>query len=275
MPKRIVLKRAIPYLPAVQPVQSPRKKAVRFHETALEQVVYFHKSMPANTINDENTLSAHDYTLHQPNWPSKTRILYQEQEAKVRMESVQLADGESKDGFLLEGKCRALNISYQKQISVRYTFDLWSTFKETLGVFKEPIGSTANTWDRFDFQIPVPHSDRPQTLYLALKYTVNGQDYWDNNHGANYHLLLQPPQQQQQPKPPSKPSLNKRYDFSTSAATYDLPPSPPLSPLPIQPSYTNHTSSPHDMTYTDFVNKYCFYNPSNLLYSTSPSAVFT
>ncbi|CAO3701238.1 unnamed protein product [Rhizopus stolonifer] len=276
--KRIVLRRSIPFTPVLETPKKTSKKTVRFSDDNLEQVVYFYKTLPSKSINDENQISAHDYSLSRPNWPSKTRVLYNDQDSKIRMEHVELADGDydTSKGFLLEGRCRALNISYQKLVSVRYTFDLWSTFEETVGLFKESIPSTSNTWDRFSFSIPI--QPKAQTIYLALKYTVNGQDYWDNNNGSNYQLILTPPQKEE-PKLP-KPSLSKRYDFSASlTAAASLPPSPPITP-PIDqytsPIFIQEKPVRPEMSYTDFVNKYCFYNShSNLLYSTSPSAVFT
>ena len=300
--KRIVLKRSIPYYPIHELTKTNNsKKSVRFNDEQLEQVVYFYKSRSPKSIHEQedDVILADECTITKPNWPSRTRLLYEDN--KIRMENVQLLDGE-KNQFVMEGRCRALNISFQKIVTVRYTFDLWSTFQETTGIFKESIPSTSNTWDRFLFSIPIEAKE--QTIYFALKYSVNGQDYWDNNNGLNYQINITLPLIITQPQPQQKKTLSKRYDFtaSLSAATASTlttpitpiktkttnnsslpPPSPPITP-PIDQKYTlpifiqnsNHSLVP-DMDYTDFVNKYCFYNShsTNLIYSTSPSAVFT
>ncbi|RCH97942.1 protein phosphatase 1, regulatory subunit [Rhizopus azygosporus] len=275
--KRIVLKRSIPYQPIYK--QDNKKKSVRFNPD-LEQTTYFYKTQPPKAIHIKDVIRAEDYTMTQINWPNKTRLLLYN-DNKIRMEQIQLTDGDYQDiernQFMMEGRCRALNISYQKTISVRYTFDLWSTYHETVSVFKESIASTSNTWDRFTFTIPIQASNQVQTVYFALRYTVDGQEYWDNNNGLNYQIIITPPplplhekekEQQQKIK-----KLSKRYDFSHSY--YSPPPSPPITPTDL-PLYTPFQDNKTELSYTDFVNKYCFYNShSSLIYSTSPSAVFT
>ncbi|KAG0734682.1 hypothetical protein G6F57_004268 [Rhizopus arrhizus] len=269
--KRIVLKRSIPYYP-IYNESLQKKKSVRFNDEQLEQVVYFYKSRSPKSIHEQedDVILADECTITKPNWPSRTRLLYEDN--KIRMENVKLLDGEDckKNQFVMEGRCRALNISYQKIVTVRYTFDLWSTYQETTGIFKESIPSTSNTWDRFLFSIPIEAKE--QTIYFALKYSVNGQDYWDNNNGLNYQVTIALPViAQPQPQLQQKKTLSKRYDFSP-------PSSPPITP-PIE--YTLpifiQKQDPFEMSYTDFVNKYCFYNShsEDLIYNTPPSAVFT
>jgi hypothetical protein len=355
--KRVVLKRCTHQIndPVViqqkyNSLATPSKKSVQFHEQ-LEHVRYFYKTQsPVSVKNDPPFMhtSAEDYKLTQPNWPSRNTIFYQS-DNKIRMESVQLEDGDYdqmvNNTFVIQGRCRAANLSFHKQVSIRYTFDLWRTYQETTGVFRESIASTSNTWDRFCFSIPVEAKQSTQSLYLALRYTVDDQEHWDNNNGMNYQVLITP-NTPDTPKTTSiditapiaitsdtKPEtilkkkdttkvLGRRYDFSASLTAARKPNSPPPSPpgtpedteifnytppvffsdspltyecssdkkspsAAIQPIDIHHSPPPSptmsaegfQMSYSDFVNKYCFYNShSNPIYSTlstSPSAVLS
>lgn len=249
-----------------------KKKSVRFHDN-VEQVRYFFKTQSPVSVKSDPPLmdtSADDYKLSLPNWPSRNTIFYNT-EQKIRMENVQLMDGDIEhmvnNKVIVEGRCRALNLSFHKIVSIRYSFDLWRSYQETTGEFRESIASTSNTWDRFSFQIPVEAKQNIQTIYLALRYTVDDQDYWDNNNGLNYEIVITPEpieqvvaleeeeqqvqeeeiinnQQQQQQQDDDELALNKistkkdntkilgrRYDFTASLTAARKPyASPPPSP---------------------------------------------
>lgn len=358
--KRVLLKRSTQQINDPHVVQqiklaavSPPKKSVRFHDE-LEHIRYFYKTQASTSVKKDPPFmdtSADDYKLTMPNWPTRNSIFYNT-EQKIRMENVQLVDGDIQDmsnnKLLIEGRCRALNISFHKVVTIRYTFDLWRTYQETTAEFRESIASTSNTWDRFSFHIPVEADKRnTQSLYLALKYTVDDVEYWDNNSGANYELKVTPDiqeqeqetqeeeqqQQEQQEelalteKKDTTKVLGRRYDFTASLTAarkpYSPPPSPPGTPVDngnftytppvffsdsqhqlfdttpvyqIVPSPTAPVKQPpqllkaslpitppdspplsaegFQMSYSDFVNKYCFYN-STPIYGTSPSAVLS
>lgn len=184
----------------VQQKYTSNKKSVRFHDEQdqLEQVRYFYKTQSPITVKNDPPhmdTSADDYKLTQPNWPTRNQIFYNT-ESKIRMEAVQLIDGDVEhmkaNKFILQGRCRAANLSFHKLVSIRYTFDLWRTFSETTGDYRESIASTSNTWDRFYFSIPVEAKQSTQTIYLALRYTVGDQEFWDNNNGMNYQVIMTP-----------------------------------------------------------------------------------
>lgn len=184
----------------VQQKYTSNKKSVRFHDEQdqLEQVRYFYKTQSPITVKNDPPhmdTSADDYKLTQPNWPTRNQIFYNT-ESKIRMEAVQLIDGDVEhmkaNKFILQGRCRAANLSFHKLVSIRYTFDLWRTFSETTGEYRESIASTSNTWDRFYFSIPVEAKQSTQTIYLALRYTVGDQEFWDNNNGINYQVIMTP-----------------------------------------------------------------------------------
>ncbi|KAI9487607.1 MAG: putative phosphatase regulatory subunit-domain-containing protein [Benjaminiella poitrasii] len=270
----IVVQQKYNYTTATTTLSKP-KKSVRFHEEELEQVRYFYKSQSPDTVKEDPPMMCtlvDDYKLTQPNWPPSRNNIFYNSDQKIRMETVQLANGDyeqmADNMHVIQGRCRALNISFHKVVSIRYTFDLWRTYEETIGTFRESIASTSNTWDRFDFSIPFEAKDKPQTVYLALRYTVDSQDFWDNNNGMNYEILITPnletmssttekqqynnvinkdgslvlvdEQQQENDTINSKQKkdnikvLGKRYDFTASLSaarkSFSPPPSPPGTP---------------------------------------------
>ncbi len=84
----------------------------------------------------------------------------------------------------LHGIIRVANLSYEKEVVVRWTHDNWRTSHDTVCVFCSNDGST----DRFAFELPINGDD----VSFAIRYRVSGKDYWDNNHGANYTVFSRP-----------------------------------------------------------------------------------
>lgn len=179
------------------------KKTVRFCEQdKLEQVRLFLKSQkPSAVRRGDPSPSSFSQTieLKYPNWPAKTVI---RSRSTVRMESVQVVTDNENDRqtttageICLAGRCRVANLAFEKHVVVRYTTDYWKSYRETEAKYREPIVSSANTWDRFTFSIRLENkqdSDQPITLFLALRYTVNDREFWDNNDGLNYQIDVIP-----------------------------------------------------------------------------------
>ncbi|KAL3981508.1 putative phosphatase regulatory subunit family protein [Acanthocheilonema viteae] len=84
------------------------------------------------------------------------------------------------------GTINVLNISYEKQVYVRYTTDNWRTNTETAGRY-ENSSSEDGCMDKFTFIISLP-TDFPigATCEFCIRYMVNGIMYWDNSQGNNY-----------------------------------------------------------------------------------------
>lgn len=93
---------------------------------------------------------------------------------------------------LVTGQCRVVNLAFEKHVIVRYTFNNWRTFTDTDAVYQGPCSGSNNSKDRFSFSF-VWHNavgEDHQQLQLALRYLVNGHEYWDNNDGQNYNASL-------------------------------------------------------------------------------------
>jgi len=90
-----------------------------------------------------------------------------------------------------EGTLLVRNVSYHKLVFIRYTFDCWKTFTEVVAYFRSC--DQENTIDEFGFRIDCLLKDSLQCdfdLQLAIRYRVDGSEFWDNNSGNNYRMLL-------------------------------------------------------------------------------------
>ncbi|KAI9302421.1 putative phosphatase regulatory subunit-domain-containing protein [Cunninghamella echinulata] len=285
-----------PTTPITPMTPTTKKKMVRFcQDDDLEQVRLFLKSQMPKMIRsgDPPFLQEPRYELKCIDWPSKLAMYKSLNQAAIRIENVQLEHDQ-----LLFGRCRVANLAYEKKVMIRYSFDYWDTFQEIQANYREPIASTTNTWDRFTFELPLPSSPnssldnkkvKPLTCFLALKYIVNGREFWDNNDGKNYQLDLIPtlpstpplqlsdneddeeedmidlvddndhPHQSltKQQHPLDTHQLKHRYNFSNARQQHQSHSSIPDTLPTLSP--TLHVG------YQDFISKYCFYNSSSIL----------
>ncbi|KAF9501120.1 hypothetical protein BDN71DRAFT_1362686, partial [Pleurotus eryngii] len=118
----------------------------------------------------------------------------------------------SSDMTSIEGRVRLKNIAYHKQLAVRFTFDAWQTTSEVFGKYSEPINKN---FDRFTFSIRLNDllaRIDGKTLLLALRYTVDGKEIWDNNSCQNYQAIFSTKRQ-----PKSRPD-----DSSSASDAADL-----------------------------------------------------
>ncbi|NLP27558.1 MAG: hypothetical protein GX370_02065, partial [Clostridia bacterium] len=85
----------------------------------------------------------------------------------------------------LSGQIVVKDLAYEKDIKVRYSYDNWTTFKETSAKYNFTERNGVEIWS-FEDNIP---SDAEQVKF-AISYTVNGKTYWDNNFNENYTMNL-------------------------------------------------------------------------------------
>ncbi|XP_068115771.1 protein phosphatase 1 regulatory subunit 3E-like [Hyperolius riggenbachi] len=91
------------------------------------------------------------------------------------------------DPFSISGDLRVLNLSYEKEVMVRYSVDSWDTAGEVMAVFQR--GFSDRHSDRFSFKLLCPALiTKEGILEFAICYRVCGTEYWDNNNGENYKV---------------------------------------------------------------------------------------
>jgi hypothetical protein len=174
------------------------------------------------------------------------------------------------------------NIAFQKCVSCRFTFDNWETISEVSATYSGRC-HISGIHDYFTFSIDLARfaDFKDKTLDFCLRYTVAGEEFWDNNNCLNYRLGFKKLGRKnhgsfgQLPGPDiyigsdssvqnqsivraeqgdkKQNSLKSRYDLSTSlsAAAYTSNDSaeklhkPPLISFP-------------DAKYESLINSYCF-----------------
>lgn len=94
---------------------------------------------------------------------------------------------------LLSGTVKVQNISFQKWVWVRITFDSWRSFQDVQCLYMNNVYGCPDT-DTFSFSISVPGDLRPPvTVEFCLQYRAQERTFWDNNQGVNYRLHLMDP----------------------------------------------------------------------------------
>lgn len=91
------------------------------------------------------------------------------------------------------GAIAVRNISYEKSVIVRFTTDCWKTCRDIPAKYirHEYDGLV----DQFIFILPLGEDesiDIESNLEFAVRYTVNGVEYWDNNREKNYGFVFKP-----------------------------------------------------------------------------------
>jgi len=139
----------------------------------------------------------------------------------VYLERVWISD----DHRCLMGSTVVANKAFQKRVSCRYTLDCWKTWSEATAEFscKVRSGDTKIDRDRFTFTVKLLDSVDicSTTLCFCIRYNVDGQEYWDNNSGANFRVNIRKTYLQQIGK-----------SFQHGSKTSDLSTQRPLAPGP-------------------------------------------
>ncbi|KAJ4290012.1 hypothetical protein N0V88_006813 [Collariella sp. IMI 366227] len=126
-----------------------------------------------------------EWELIMPNFPVETPVRRQ---LPVRLERVWLTP----DQKSLIGSVAVANIAFHKLVACRFTVDYWKTTSEVAADYVCEVlpVDTPHRQDRFHFNIKLSDLTNLQnkTLYFCIRYTVNGQEYWDSNDGTNFQI---------------------------------------------------------------------------------------
>jgi hypothetical protein len=125
-----------------------------------------------------------EWEIRLSNFPADTPA---RQSSPVRVERVFL----SSDNKNLVGVVAVQNLAFQKLVVVRFTLDYWKTTSEVIADYNHDVRRKQNDGcDRFNFSIKLVDlaNLEKKTMFFCIRYSVNGQDYWDNNTGMNYQV---------------------------------------------------------------------------------------
>ncbi|KAH7890054.1 putative phosphatase regulatory subunit-domain-containing protein [Phlebopus sp. FC_14] len=131
-----------------------------------------------------NGREAQDVKMLVPNMPSIPRT-----DVDVALQQLFL----SHEQRIIVGKIRVRNIAYEKWLAVRFTLDWWQTTSEVTARYEESVENGA--FDIFTFSIRLQDiwaRIEEKTIFMAVRYTTAGTEYWDNNAGQNYHVKFVP-----------------------------------------------------------------------------------
>ncbi|XP_015263667.1 PREDICTED: protein phosphatase 1 regulatory subunit 3C-B-like [Gekko japonicus] len=88
----------------------------------------------------------------------------------------------------LSGTVKVRNISYEKKVYIRITFDSWKTFQDICCQYLHNTYGYMDT-DAFSFEVALPKSP---VLCGSVEFCISFQSgpkvYWDNNQGKNYRI---------------------------------------------------------------------------------------
>lgn len=97
----------------------------------------------------------------------------------------------SSDNKNLIGTVAVQNMAFQKTVVARFTLDYWKTTSEVVADYNTDVRRKhTDGLDRFNFSIRLADQANLEnkTLFFCIKYTTNGQEYWDNNGTFNYQV---------------------------------------------------------------------------------------
>lgn len=190
--------------PSSMPGTPTYSKAVHFNEN-MEQVRHFLQvdrpmavsagSSPVETYDSESDYpfgyddgyrsNTVEWEIKLANFPGET---FERKSAPVRLERLFLAS----DHKTLVGTVAVANLSFHKSVVARFTLDYWKTTSEVNAEYNQDVRKKqANDgYDRFNFNIKLADQANleSKTLFLCVRYNVNGQEYWDNNTGMNFQV---------------------------------------------------------------------------------------
>ncbi|KIX03882.1 uncharacterized protein Z518_07435 [Rhinocladiella mackenziei CBS 650.93] len=98
----------------------------------------------------------------------------------------------SSDYKNLIGTVAVQNLAFQKSVVARFTLDYWKTTSEVVADYNNDVRRKHNQdhLDRFNFSIRLADQANleSKTLFFCVRYTVSGQEFWDNNGTFNYQV---------------------------------------------------------------------------------------
>ena len=189
------------------PVIPILSKAVQF-SPQLEHVCHFLQDDRPVTINAdfskiENYDSCKEYPVRTEDWPANPRTsplkwelltpnfphnTFARKSLPVRLENVWL----SADQKSLLGSVSVINLAFQKCVICRYTLDYWKTTSEVMAEYSHEMRPRETPFDHDCFIFSIKLSDianlESNPLFFCVCYSVNGDEFWDNNATTNFQV---------------------------------------------------------------------------------------
>jgi hypothetical protein len=203
--------------PSSMPGTPTFSKNVHF-DAQLEHIRHFLQldkplAVSADTSPVETYPGATEYPFYQvptyewevklPNFPADSTA---RRIQPVRLDRIYL----SADQQSLIGVVVVANLAFQKNVLARFTLDYWKTVSEVSAEYNQDVRRkhVNDGYDRFNFTINLSDVTNleTKTLFLCIRYTVAGQEYWDNNSSINYQVDFAKKEKTRPAETPSAPT---------------------------------------------------------------------
>jgi len=104
----------------------------------------------------------------------------------VQLQNVALENAAVTDptSMTITGSVRVRNLDFHKSVHMRYSTDNWRRFADMLATYVE--NSCDGFSDKFVFIIFGNSLQVGERIEIAVRFSCKGQQFWDNNFGANY-----------------------------------------------------------------------------------------
>ena len=216
--------------PSSMPGTPTYAKAVHFQDNSLEHVRHFLQvdrpiavsagSSPVESMYEDDSeypfgddsssrFPPYNWQIRLTNFPRETpeRVAL-----PVRTERVYL----SPCTRILKGDVIVRNLAFHKLVVVRFTLDYWKTTSEVVAEYNHDVRrpQTSNGCDRFTFNIKLGDQANleSKTMFFCVRYSVNGQEYWDNNNSINYQVDFSKKMKPQNGKKDARDNASKPLD---------------------------------------------------------------
>ena len=91
----------------------------------------------------------------------------------------------NEDEMTVSGTIRCANISFRKQVLVRYSTNRWFTFEDQPASYL--MNSSDGITDVFSFSVRLPpYFAAGDRLEFSVRFSAEGETYWDSNFNNNY-----------------------------------------------------------------------------------------
>lgn len=105
---------------------------------------------------------------------------------KVRDKQVCLENAAVTDpiSLTITGTVRVRNLDFHKSVHIRYSLDNWRSYSDLTANYVE--NSCDGFSDKFTFILFGNSLQVGQRIEMAIRFQAKGEQFWDNNYGANY-----------------------------------------------------------------------------------------
>ena len=121
--------------------------------------------------------------------PNNAALVKKASEHNIQLESLAI------NGFQVSGSILVVNLSFEKEVWLRFSFNNWSTYHEikshySASVTHNDLSHHTVPVDRFIFQNEFMTSADMDKCSFCLRFEGPRGEFWDNNEGLNYSLKL-------------------------------------------------------------------------------------